>query len=133
MGLGVDLAVTTNEYGTDDREWLGSAHGTQATRTVTIASDDFIGQTIGGEVIASGDTIPSGIRLGIVTATGLATISRAAATDGSQNAAGHLMTAVKVTAGRRVGVALLDHGKVKTDKLPAGSGDGADAPHIIYI
>lgn len=132
MGLGVDLTVESGSFGLDSREWLGSAHGTQATRTVTIDCDDFIGQNIGGAVLAAGDFLPSGVKLG--SADGVTFVrSMAAAVDGSEDAQGHLYSGVTLKAGRRIGVALYEHGKVRVSKLPAGAGDGANAPHIIYL
>lgn len=138
MGIGVDLKVETNEYGTDNREWLGSAHGTQATRTITIDADLFIGQTIGGKLLASGDFLPSGIPLGEVTARpGIYGPATTGATDGTQATEGHLYSGVKLTAGRNIGVALYDHGKVRSAKIPARGAaatyPAAGAAHIIYL
>lgn len=133
MGLGVDLTQETDAFGIDSREWLGTALGTQATRGATIEADDFIGQNIGGSVLADGDHLPSGVLLGLIAATGLATRSMAAAVDGSEDGVGYLYSSVKLRAGRRIGVAVYDTGKVRASKLPANSGTGAAPPQIIVL
>lgn len=127
MGLAVDLTTEQGNFGLDSREWLGTAHGTQATRTCTIACDDFIGLNIGGGVLADGDFLPSGVAI-TVDADGNAVKTAAA----PAVASGHLMSGVTLKAGRKMGVALYEHGKVRVSKLPAGAGD-AKAPHIIYL
>lgn len=135
MGIGVDPTVETAEYGQDNRQWLGSSHGTQATRSCTILADDFIGADIGGEVLADGDFLPSGVPLGFAAGEDdVATLSLAAAVDGTEDVAGYLYSGVKLRAGRRVGVALFEHGKVRRGNLPAiAAGAGTDSPHIIYL
>lgn len=137
MGIGVDLGVETKEFGTDSREWLGSAHGTQATRTVTIDADAFIGQNIGGSVLADGDFLPSGVPLAIRGADGLAVPATTGGADGAATTVGHLYSGVTLKAGRNIGVALHEHGKVRTSKIPARAGGAtypaAGAPHIIYL
>lgn len=126
MGTGVDPYVEPRtEYGTDSRMWLGTAHGTQMTRTVSLDNAAMIAAFPDGNV-------PSGVKLGRVTATGLYRRAAAAATDGSQVVVGHLFSAVKIRGTGRTGVALYEHGRVKTRFLPTGAGDGT-APNIIYI
>lgn len=229
MGLGVDLTVETDEFGTDSREWLGTALGTQSTRTCTIDCDDFIGETINGAVLADGDFLPSGVAIvvdddgvatfadgslestsiavdatsgtwtaavegevtaalqfnvsaanllaaleglpgidpGEFTVTGgpgdagattpyvvarttpgdmpnivvadvdlagggadvVATITAGA---GASEASGHLYSGIKLRAGRKIGAALYEIGKVRVSKLPTGWGLSR-APHIIYL
>jgi hypothetical protein len=41
----MDIAVRTTTYGVEDRSWLGSAHGTTATRTITLDTSAFTAGT----------------------------------------------------------------------------------------
>lgn len=229
MGLGVDLTVETDTFGTDSREWLGTALGTQSTRPCTIVCDDFIGETINGAVLADGDFLPSGVSIVVdddgnatfadasaesvsiavdatsgtwtitvedevsdpvafnVSAAGLrAAIEGLAGIDpgdvtvtggpgnaggttpyvvtfttpgdvpnitaqdvdlagggdavtptvtpgaGASESSGHLYSGIKLRAGRKIGAALYEIGKVRLSKLPTGWGT-ARAPHIIYL
>lgn len=229
MGIGLDLAVEVETFGQDSREWLGTALGTQSTRSCTIVCDDFIGETINGAVLADGDFLPSGVAI-VVDDDGLATFADASpestsiavnatsgtwtvtiegevsaavafnvsaanllaaiealpgidpgeftVTGGPGNAggttpyvvtsttpgnrpnitaqdvdlagggdavtptvtpgagatasSGHLYSGIKLRAGRKIGAALYEIGKVRLSKLPTGWGT-ARAPHIIYL
>lgn len=62
----MDISVRTTAYGVEDRSWLGSAHGTTATRTITLDTSAFTEATHFPD-----GYIPSGMLLGRITATGL--------------------------------------------------------------
>ena len=59
----MDISVRTVDYGVEDRSWLGSAHGTEATRTITLDMSTFTAGTHypdgfipSGTVVARNDT-----------------------------------------------------------------------------
>lgn len=135
----MDLTKRTENFSVEDRSWLGSAHGTEATRSITLDTTLFADATWPME----GDqrVIPSGIALGRVTATGLYGPYSNAAVDGREVLAGHLFNSTKAksaaVAGARVGAPLLEHGVVVEARLPANHGvDAAGradaAGRIIY-
>lgn len=103
----------------DDHAWLGSAHGTDATDSITLDPALFSAVTFPNKVI------PSGVTLGKVTATGLYGPYSNAAADGREVMQGHLFTTQPMdvgVAGGRVTAPLLVHGDVLRNKLPAGHG-----------
>ncbi len=115
----MDISVrTTGPFGVEDRSWLGSAHGTTATRTITLDVSAFTA----GTHYPKG-YIPSGTVVARITATGLYGPYSASATDGRQNAGGLLFNSTVVRAGGPdVGAPLLEHGVVNVSNLPANSG-----------
>lgn len=62
----MDISVRSTTFGVENRSWLGSAHGTEATRTVTLDVSAFTEATHFPD-----GYIPSGTVLGRITATGL--------------------------------------------------------------
>lgn len=117
----MDIRVRKETLLSEDRSWLGSAHGTEATRTVTLDLTKLTAKVTDG-------VIKSGILLGRITATGQYGAYDNAATDGRETAAGFLFNSITVTAGAaRVGAPLLEHGAVIEAKLPAGHGLDAAA------
>ena len=132
--MGTELAQTSTAYASEDRRWLASDHGQDTNRPVTLNGDLFAaGPFPDGRV-------PSGQVIGIVTATGLAGPYDNAAADGREVAAGHLLNTEIVGAaagaGRRVSTAVVTHGVVNRNLLPAGAGldagAEADLKHIRY-
>ncbi len=129
MGLGIDLAATKSTYGSDSRQWLGSAHGTQSTRSVTLDGDDASWAPF---VTGQNGNVPAGTAL-VISATGLAT--RAAAPVGTATAAvpnGYLYSGVKVATGRRTGAAAIERGRIRTQYLPTGDTTGR-SPLFTYM
>lgn len=119
----MDLSVRDEVYGAENRAWLGTQHGTQANRSITLDVALFTQATHYPD-----GQIPSGILLGKVTATGLYGPYSAAATDGRQNPAGFLFDTTRVATGaKRLGAPLYWHGAVVESKLPAGHGVDAAA------
>lgn len=121
----------------NDRTWLGSTHGLANARTETL--DPTVG-FVAATHYPDG-YIKSGMPLGKVTATGRVALYDSAAADGRQNLIGFLSTDVVVgTAGASATgtfpVPVLDHGRVKTSKLPIAFTVPAaanDKTQIVYI
>lgn len=117
----MDITVRSESFGVENRSWLGSAHGTEATRTVTLDVSAFTEATHYPD-----GYIPSGTVLGRITATGLYGPYDDALATGQQVAAGFLFNSTKVGAAD-VGAPMLEHGMVVEDNLPAESGYDAAA------
>lgn len=119
----MDISVRSTTFGTENRSWLGSAHGTEATRSVTLDTSAFTEATH----YADG-YVPSGTVLGKITASGLYGPYDDAAVDGREVAAGFLFNSTKMASGGAdVGAPLLEHGVVVEANLPANSGYNAAA------
>lgn len=118
----MDISVRTVEFGVEDRSWLGSAHGTEATRTITLDTSAFTAGTHYPD-----GYIPSGTVLARITATGLYGPYTNGGGGGLGAPAGFLFNSTTVTAGGAdVGAPLMEHGMVIQSKLPTNSGlDGA--------
>lgn len=126
----MDLTVTKTDFGAEDRTWLGSAHGTDATRSITLEPAEFLTRWADGEV-------PSGVILAEETSTGLYVpydpafdsdpVTAGIQPDGHDVAVGILYSHTKVVAGRKHGAALFEHGRVIEANLPANHGLDADA------
>lgn len=116
----MDISVRTDNYQVENHSWLGSAHGTDAGRAITLDVSTFTE----GTHYPNG-YIPSGIVLGKITASGKYGPYNNGASDGREVAAGHLLTSTKVQPDATtidVGAALLEHGVVVEAKLPSGHG-----------
>lgn len=113
----MDISVRTVAFGTENRSWLGSAHGTDATRTITLDVSTFTEATHYPD-----GYIPSGTVVGRITATGLYGPYDNAATDGREIAAGFLFNSIPINGTADVGAPLLEHGMVVEANLPANSG-----------
>lgn len=61
----MDLSLRTENFSNDDQSWLGSAHGTDAARTITLDTSAFTANTH-----YPNGFFPSGLALGRITATG---------------------------------------------------------------
>lgn len=111
----MDLTIRSDTYTQDDQTWLGSAHGTNSARSITLDTSMFTS----GTHYPNGYFI-SGIPLGKITATGKYGPYSNAASDGTETLVGFLMCAVDAPSVNTVDPqgALLDHGKVITAKLP---------------
>lgn len=113
----MDLGRKTTTYGTDDQSWLGSAHGTTATDTITLDVSLFDEATHYPD-----GWINSCVGLGKVAATGLYGPYDDAALDGRQVGEGVLYAWVAISSGNDVGAALMRHGKIRRSRMPANSG-----------
>lgn len=119
----MDISVKQTNYQTEDRSWLASAHGTEATETVTLDVSTFTA----GTHYPNG-FIPSGMALGKITATGKYGPYVDAAGDGRTTLVGHLFSGVKVRTDADIDAAgaMLTHGQVVEAKLPANHGVDAN-------
>ncbi|WP_160050773.1 head decoration protein [Nocardiopsis sp. FR4] len=129
----MDLSITEESIGSEDHSWLGSAHGTDTGRTITLDTS-----LIPAEVYRTG-WVPSGLPLGRVTATGLYGPYTPGAEngDGRERFAGVLLTSIRgpKAPGNPIAGALLEHGRVHTNRLPVAIPDAsaaqADLPTLI--
>jgi hypothetical protein len=97
----------------DDPSWLGSAHGVDATDTVTLDVSTFTA----GTHYPNG-FLPGGLALGKITASGKYGPYSDAAVDGRTALAGFLVFPRLVNGQTAVVGALLTHGKVREARLP---------------
>ncbi len=120
------LAPRVESFGAGDQSWLGSSHGTDAARTVTIDVTAAAGKITNG-------VIKSGEPLAIVG--GLAVPYNAGGTGGTNVLAGFLLTDQPVTTGAGNVVApLLDHGRVILSKLPSTvAADAATTGQFVFV
>src|SRR4051794_15574065 len=104
-----DISVHSESRQVEDHSWLGSAHGLQATRTITLDVSAFVKATH-----YPNKYIPSGVLLGKITASGLFAPYDDTLANGLQVAAGYLAFSVLVPniddTTKDVGAALLEHG-----------------------
>lgn len=110
-----DLTIKSTEYGSDDKSWLGSAHGFDSMPTITLDADLFTATFTDGYV-------PSGVTLGKVTASGLFGPYDNAAVDGRDVMAGHLGERREIPAGTNIPAPLFRHGQVIEANLPTDHG-----------
>lgn len=119
----MDLTVRDEVFGSENRAWLGSQHGTESNRSITLDVSTFTAATHYPDGF-----IPSGVVLAEITASGLFGPFDPNAEDGRDTAAGHLFNSIPVRTGAtNIGAPLLDHGAVVESKLPAASGLDATA------
>lgn len=130
-----DISVQSSSLLDEDRSWLASAHGTDATRTVTLDLSKFTKNTH-----YPAGLLRSGTALGRVSASGKYGPYDDAASDGRQVMVGHLFSTVDLQAATLpsyVGAALLEHGLVLETLLPTNHGVDANgkadvAGRIVY-
>lgn len=126
----MDLAVRSfGPWSPENFSWLGSAHGTDSTQTITLVKSLFAAKSY----YTDNQLIPGGVAIGRITAAGATQDMYGpydpAAADGRETMAGHLFTTKSVTgSGLYIGAALLHHGVVRLSKLTAITADhGVDA------
>ena len=114
----MDIRLRSESFAVENRSWLGSAHGTEATRTITLDLSTFSSS----DHYPDGH-IPSGVVLGRITDTGLWGPYDNSAEDGRETAAGFLFNTTQVHQSTgNVGAPLLEHGMIRVDKLPDDHG-----------
>lgn len=130
----MDLSLRTDTYQQEDQSWLGSAHGTDMGRSITLKTSAFTA----GTHYPNG-YFPSGLPLGRYTSggnTGLYGPYTAGASDGTQNLAGFLLCSLDAPTVNTTNVAgaLLEHGRVIVSKLPISVDATAQGtnPRFIY-
>lgn len=116
-----DISVRSESFQSENHDWLGSAHGLTATKTITLDVSAFTK----ADHYPNG-FIPSGIVLAKITATGLYGPYNNAGAGGLEVAAGLLAFTAKVpneaVTTVDTGAALLEHGIVIESKLPIAGG-----------
>lgn len=120
--MGTEIAQRSTQFAGEDRRWLdGGLHGQNTNKDVTLDGSLFPAGTF------PDGRVPSGVVLGIVTATDLAGPYDGAAVDGRAVAVGHLLNTETVRPGAQILTAALRHGVVNRNLLPANSGLAAAA------
>lgn len=120
----MDLSQRVTSFGQGSQKWLGSAHATDTAETGTIDIASFA--TLLGSTFTNG-FIPSGVFLGVITATQKLGPYNDAALDGRQTAVGILFEDVQAKTGDTNDkvCAYIWHGQVITALLPTGNGGDA--------
>ena len=118
-----EISVSTAAYQVEKRSWLLSPHGTDPGTTLSGTLD--VSSLTAATHYPNG-YVPSGLVLGVITASGLYGPYDDTAVDGRAVAAGLLVSSVKVpnTADttKDVGIGVLVHGFVRIAKLPIANG-----------
>jgi hypothetical protein len=132
--------MRTETFGQEDQSWLGSAHGTDMARSITLDVSMFTANTHYPQGF-----LLSGLPIAKITGTGQGGVVGKygpyddTATDGRTTLAGFLLTGVRVnTADNTVDVqgALYIHGVVVASKLPVAvdaNGQADVAGRIIFV
>ncbi|WP_280448494.1 potassium transporter [Nocardia brasiliensis] len=108
----MDLTLKTETFGQDSHDWLASAHGTDAGRTITLDLTTFTAGTHYPD-----GWLKSGFALKKLGSGKYGLFS--AGDESGAVIAGHLLTAVKVPTGAtKVAGSLMWHGAVIASKLP---------------
>ncbi|MFD9442165.1 head decoration protein [Streptomyces sp. NPDC060001] len=131
----MDLSLKTESFTQDRRDWLGSAHGTDAPVSATLDVSTFTAGTHYPD-----GYIKSGIPLGKITANSQYGPYDNAATDGRQTLVGFLFTAQDVNARQvastKVVGSMLIHCFIREAKLPVpvdAAGKTDVAGRIIFV
>lgn len=107
----MQFAVSKQDFGGDNQSWLGSAHGVDGARTVTLDGTKFAAFKKNG-------SIPSGIPL--KESNG----KFEPVTDNGDTLAGFLLAAQEFNeSGGDVVAPMLERGRVRVGRLPAGVHD----------
>lgn len=116
----MDLGITTVSTGGSDQSWLASRHGLDNGQPRTLDISAF---TSGVHYDATTKVVPSGVALGVVTATGLAVPFDATASDGREVLDSYLIAEEPLLKGDGtlaskpiVGVTV--HGLIHQNRLP---------------
>lgn len=120
---GTSIGITTETYAKgSDKSWIGTRMGLTTMRSITLDISTFDAEHV------AGGYVPSGIALGIITATQKYGPYDDAALDGRAVLRGHLFEEVKIVTSAAAdpdpGAALFWTGVVKLSKLPQFTGTG---------
>lgn len=116
--------LKTETLGTGDQSWLASAHGIRECRTEFLDVSTFTA----GTHYPNG-YIPSGTPVAKVGGVLVPYTSAEATTTGAGVLAGHVFTDQHVEGTSDFAVPILDHGRVRTAKVPQGT-DAFTAPVV---
>lgn len=129
----MDLTLSQQTFNVGERDWLGSAHGTDRIRTVTL---DVTNGFVAGTDYPQG-YIPSGTVLAKNTSTNKYVKYANGGANGTGTAVGVLFTDTRViplgasAASATVVAPLMHHGDIVQSKLPSSS--GIDATSITAL
>lgn len=126
-----DFSIQTVSTPGSDRTWLASNHGTGAGQSGTL---DVSTLTSGTHYDATTKVVPSGVAVGLITATGLYAPYDAteAATDGTEVLAGFVLEPLALKrspsgdTSTKVAFALLAHGVIRPSNLPVTADQAID-------
>jgi hypothetical protein len=107
--------MSTQTFGTGDQSWLGSAHNIRNARTEQVNVSAFTA----GTHYPNG-YIPSGTPVAKVGGLLVPYDSLEATTTGAGVLAGHLLTDQPVVGSNNFAAPIIDHGRVKSAKVPTG-------------
>lgn len=115
--MGFNLSVTSESFGTDKRDWLGSAEGVSSADSGTLDADKFVGTFTDG-------VVPSGVAVRRNTTSGLYEPAANVAATGDFKMTLTRSDLKGTTAGtaKDTVVALLWHGQIIEAKLPTNHG-----------
>lgn len=108
--------MQSENLGTGDQSWLGSSHGINDCRTELLDISAFTEATH-----FPNGYIPSGTPVAKVSGSLVPYTSAEATTTGAGVLAGFLFTDQKVVGDKDFAVPVLDHGRVRSAKVPTGS------------
>lgn len=121
----MQLGLTTEQWGVDDQSWIGSRHGLNNGRSVTLKTSSFTEAT----------HYPDGF-----LKSGIPLVDEGDGTYGlwatGGTVAGFLLTWVPVKdPTKNIVAAMLDHGRVVSANLPVAvdAAGKASNPHIIFV
>lgn len=124
----MELGLVTETWGADSQTWLGSRHGTENGRSITLAftGTSAFAKTSFEEADTFKGFVPSGTPIALRTdGRAVPYVQGGVAENGVL--AGFLLTPVKVPVGDLAVGALLDHGRVRFARLPVGVAFGTKA------
>lgn len=110
------MRLTTETFGGGDLSWLGSNHGTNNARTSTFVAANFTPATH-----YPNGYIPSGTPVAKVGGVLVPYDSTEVTVTNAGVLAGHLFTDQAVVGTDDFAVPVLDHGRVRSAKVPQGS------------
>lgn len=119
----MQLAVSKQNFGGDNQSWLGSAHGVEGARTVTLDGTKF-------SAFKADGTIPSGIPL--KESNG----KFEPVTDNADRLAGFLLSAQEFKDGGGDLIApMLERGRIRVGRLPAAAHDvtALTTPNPLFV
>jgi hypothetical protein len=132
------LGLTTEDFQNENHSWLGSARGTNSTRSGTLVLDSFTA----GTHFPNG-FLPSGLALGRFTSgpnfdAAVETFGpyTGGATNGLQTLAGFLYMSLRVPPGMTTGLipgAVLDTGRVIVPRLPISIDATAQGTNVRFV
>lgn len=114
--------LVSETIGTGDMTWLASSHSLRNARTITI---DISGFTEADHF--PNGYIPAGTPLALASGLAVPYTSAEGTTTGAGVLAGHLLFDAIVTGTKDFAAPMIDHGRVKTAKVPEGT-DAFTAP-----